>query len=385
MADRVILHVDMDAFFASIAQLDDPSLRGKAVLVGGDGPRGVVTAASYPARKYGCRSAMPMATAKRLCPHAIVTQVPRERIRELSGQMRGILAEVSPVVEPVSVDEAYIDATGCDRLFYESRAMANYLKERIREQLGLTASIGVSFNKALAKIASDLGKPDGLAVIEENRVAEILSPMPVGKLHGVGPTTEKKLHSMGLRTIGDLRQQDSAYLERRLGKLGSMLHRLAWGMDDRPVTTEHQARSMGQEQTFSEDVAELDALYAALDRQIQHVARRLRQHRLQARGVTLKLRFGDFRTITRSTTLTRPSDLAGDLWPAAKELLQRWSEDAFEPVRLLGVSAGPLQEVSRQLELFPQSSEQDGRQLERLVDQIASRFGSDKVWRGLPW
>jgi DNA polymerase-4 len=243
--DRAILHVDMDAFFASVEQLDDPSLRGKPVLVGYDGPRGVVAAASYESRVFGCRSAQPMSVAKRLCPHAIVVPVHFERYRAVSNDVFEIFGSFTSQIEPLSIDEAFLDVTGSQRLLGSAETMARSLKQRIRNETGLTASVGVSHNKFLAKIASDLNKPDGLAVIGPADVDRILPPMPVGRIWGIGPKTAARLEGLGIKTIADLRRTPLEVLRLRIGDEADRYHHLALGQDDRPVVPDRDAKRIG--------------------------------------------------------------------------------------------------------------------------------------------
>ena len=379
---RVILHVDMDAFFASIAQLDHPELRGKPVLTGGDGPRGVVTTASYEARPYGCKSAMPMAVAKRLCPQAVVVKVPGQRIREVSGRMFDVLDEFTPVVQPVSVDEAFLDVTGSTRLLGDAVTIAKRLKARIKEETKLTASVGVSFNKFLAKLASDMDKPDGLTVITPERVDEVLLPLPVERLWGVGPATAGRFQQLGLHTLGDVRKLTLEQLRSRFGVSGDHYWRLVRGLDERAVVPDRQAKSIGHEQTFGEDLEDPQAVREVLLGQVEAVGRRLRKHRLLARGVGLKIRFGDFETISRSATLERATDLTDDLWVAAAAVFDKWTREAFRPVRLIGVHADRLTDAPEQLDLFEQGDRDRKKRLDATLDRIAEKFGKGAVHRG---
>lgn len=382
--ERVILHVDMDAFFASIAQLDNPELRGKPVLTGGDGPRGVVTTASYEARPYGCRSAMPMAVAKRLCPHAIVVKVPGARIRELSGKMFDVLDQFSPLVQPVSVDEAFLDVSGSSRLMGDAVSIARRLKARIHEATQLTASVGVSFNKFLAKLASDMEKPDGLTVITPENLDAVLLPLPVSRLWGVGPATAKKLESQAIRTFADLRKLPVQSLINRFGDAGEHYWRLCRGIDDRPVVPDRQAKSIGHEQTFPSDIDDPEVVRGVLLEQCEQVGRRLRRAKLLARGIGLKIRFGDFQTISRSASLDRPTDVTAELRDAAAAVWQRWANASFQPIRLIGVHAERLCEAPAQLELFRDDRREKQRQIDAVTDQIAQRFGKGAVRRGVP-
>jgi DNA polymerase-4 len=381
---RAILHVDMDQFFAAIAVLDDPSLKGKPVLVGGGGPRGVLSTASYEARKFGCRSAMPTAVAKRLCPEAILVKVPGERIREMSGRLFDILDRVSPLVQPLSCDEAFVDATGSQRLLGPPEKIARLIKQQVKDELDLTASVGVAPNKFLAKLASDLEKPDGLTVVgpELERIQALLDPLPIGKMWGVGPATEAKLAKRGVRTFADLRRLTEDQLQRDTGEDASRLYRLSRGIDDRPVVPSREAKSVGHEQTFREDLKDPDLVRAIMLTQAEDVARRLRHKNLQARGVTIKIRFGKFETITRSTTLDRPTDLTDELYRPALALFDKWAKATFQPVRLIGVTAGPLTHEPPQQDLFADPGREKKKQVERTLDEIKSKFGKRAVHRG---
>lgn len=368
----------MDAFFASVEQLDHAELRGKPVLVGYDGPRGVVAAASYEARKFGCHSAQPMISAKRLCPHAVIVPVRGERYREVSGRMFAILDQFSPVVEPLSVDEAFLDLTGTERLLGEAPDVARRLKETIRQQLNLTASIGIAPNKFLAKLASDLQKPDGLVVIPADEVEQMLAPLAVTRLWGIGKMTAARLANIGIRTIGDLRRAPSDRLSRYLGSEAQWYLNLSHGLDDRKVTPDREAKSISHEQTFGTDLIEPAEVRRVLLDQVEQVAQRLRRHGLTARGVSLKIRYGDFKTITRSGTLEAPTDSTSQIWNTARALFEAWR---FEPVRLIGVAADRLMEGRGQLDLFSDSQNEKQRKLDAVADQINQRFGKRAIHR----
>lgn len=380
---RVILHVDMDSFFAAVEQLDRPELRGRPVLVGGDGPRAVVATASYEARRFGCHSAQPMSTARRLCPTAVVVPVRGQRYREVSRQVFALLGELSPLVEPVSIDEAFVDLTGTARLLGEPRDVARKLKDDIRAATGLTASVGVGPNKYLAKLASELEKPDGLTVIGSAEIDTLLPALPISRLWGVGPATAGRLEAMGLRTFGDLRAMGRQRLRDRLGEVGEHFWLLAMGRDDRPVVPDQDAKSISQEQTFDADVGDLEALRGVLLGQTEQVAWRLRRTGRLAAGVTLKIRYGDFRTLSRSVTLGPPTDRTDALWSAAREIFDRWGQREHAPLRLLGMGVGPLTEPAAQLDLFPDARAQRGRQLDAVTDRIKQRFGKGAIHRGV--
>jgi DNA polymerase-4 len=379
---RCILHVDMDAFYASVEQLDNPTLRGRPVLVGYDGPRGVVAAASYEARKFGCHSAQPMVQAKRLCPHAAICPVRFDRYHEFSDQLRGIMLDYSPLVEPISLDEAWVDVTGSLRLHGTAEHIARELKLRVREQLRLTCSVGVAPNKFLAKLASDLNKPDGLTIITPETIDTILPPLPVTRLWGVGPKTAEQLQRRGIRTIADIRRVGLPWLQQHFGESGEHYHRLAYGIDDRNVSPDGDAKSIGQEETFGVDLVHLDEIRSVLLAQVEHVAARVRRHHRRAGAVSLKIRFGDYKTITRSATLREPTDETNELWHAAKDLLEKWASESFAPVRLIGVQASALTGEDPQLALFTDASSQKRQNVDRVVDTINERFGNPTVFRG---
>lgn len=382
MTGRSIFHVDMDAFFASIEQTDDPGLRGKPVLVGYDGPRGVVAAASYEARQFDCYSALPMAIAKRRCPHAVIVPVRFARYREISQQMFAIFDEFSPLVEPLSVDEAFLDLTGTEKLLGEAEDVARQLKERIRTKLGLTASIGVAPNKFLAKLASDLKKPDGLVVVGPNEIDSLLIPLPVSKVWGIGPVMAEKLRQMGIHKIGDLQKHSAESLERMFGQDAGRFLRLAHGIDDRPVVSDREAKSIGQEQTFGVDVADPADVRRVLFEQVEQVGRRLRKHGLFARTVSLKIRFGDFETVSRSMTLKDSTDSTSDIWNAAIALFEKWCEKSFRAVRLIGASTSQLSRGPSQMSLFADPQKERKKKLDGVADQITAKFGSAAIRRG---
>jgi DNA polymerase IV len=381
-ATRSILHLDMDAFFASIEQMDRPELRGKPILVGYDGPRGVVATASYEARPFGCRSAQPMAVAKRLCPQAIVVPVRHERYREISNAMFAILDEFSPVIEPLSIDEAFLDLTGTEKLLGSPEGAAREMKARIREEIGVTASVGVAPNKFLAKLASDLHKPDGLTVIRAENVDVVLPPLPVTKLWGVGPAMAGRLKMLSIVTIGDLRKFPLDVLRGQIGDEAEHYHRLAHGVDERPVERDQEAKSIGQEQTFDVDVGSPETVRIVLLEQVEQVARRLRKHGLLARSVTLKIRFGDFQTITRSTTLAEATNTTVELEKAATTIFDKWAGKTFQPVRLIGVTAAQFSTGEAQMGLFADPDREKQQRIDAVADAISRRFGKAAIKRG---
>lgn len=377
---RQIIHVDMDAFYAAVEQRDDPTLRGQPVVVGArPGHRGVVSAASYEARAYGVRSAMSSAQAHRLCPQAVFLPVNMPRYLEVSRQIVGILGCFSPLLEQVSVDEAFLDVTGSRRLFGDAPAIGQQIKRRIRGELDLTASVGIAANKFVAKVASELGKPDGLVVVESGQEEEFLRPLPISRLWGVGKATEKRLLSLGIRTIGQLVQYPPALLERPFGAPGRQLHELARGRDDRPVVTRREAKSVSSETTFQVDVREREVLVKTLRTLAEEVAFRLRGSGLRGRTVQLKVRFADFATLTRRQTLAQPSDATDTIYGAALELLTRL-DLGTRRVRLLGIGVSGF-EAPVQAALFGEE-ETSHSPLDEALDDLRRRFGRDKIRRG---
>lgn len=340
---RKIIHVDMDAFYASVEQLDQPELRGRPVVVGGDPKgRGVVAAASYEARRFGIRSAMPCAEAARRCARAAFVRPRMERYREVSHQIRAIFESVTDQVEPLSLDEAYLDVTKNSLEEPLAGKVAITIKRRILEEVGLTASAGVGPNKLVAKIASDLEKPDGLVIIPPDRVPEFISRLPVERLWGVGPATAKRLHEMGLRLAGDITERSVEDMVGRFGNQGRTLHALAHGVDERAVHTERKPKSRGSETTFEGDVTSEERLKLELGRLAEDVARRLDHLGRGGRTVTLKVRYSDFTTITRSRTLSEPTQEAPVIAQAARELLTTATDAGERPIRLMGVNVSSL-------------------------------------------
>jgi len=376
----------MDAFYASVEQYDHPELRGRAVIVGGDPHgRGVVSAASYEARVFGVHSAMPMAQALRRCPHAAVLPVRMERYAEVSHVIGAIFERYTPLVEPISLDEAFLDVTGSTNLFGSAEQIGRTIKDEIREQTHLTASVGIAPNKFLAKLASDLDKPDGFVTIDEPNKQRILDPLPVGRIWGVGKVTEKALRTHGIDTIAQLRRSTPAELEAIVGHGAAELLRLARGEDDRAVEPDRQRKSLSSEQTFATDVSDAAVLLSVLLEQVEEVAHRLRRKHLKARTVTLKLRYGDFRTVTRSDTLGEATNVTQSLWEAAERIFRRWRARSAGPLRLLGMGASGLEdERAGQQLLFADPREEKLKKLDETVDRIRDRYGKNAVRRGRP-
>ena len=353
--ERSIIHLDMDAYYASIEQRDHPELRGKPVVVGGHSPRAVVAAASYEARSFGIHSAMPMMRARRLCPNLVIVEVHMEHYREVSRQIRGILERHTELIEPLALDEFFLDVSAETGSVIEAGHLARTMKAEIRAETGLAASAGVGPNKFVAKVASDLRKPDGLVIVQPAEVVGFLAPLPVSRVWGVGAVTERKLEGLSIRTIADLARADPQKLTQIFGKLGPRMHQLANGLDDRPVQVSRQPKSVSHETTFEKDTRDLDLLKDRLDKLARRVAERLKRRGLQGRTVVLKLTYQDFQHATRHTTLDHATDDDRAIAVEAVRLLER-TEAGVRPVRLVGVGIAGLttrsSPVPPQLRLF---------------------------------
>lgn len=381
---RQIIHVDMDAFYASVEELDNPALVGKAVIVGGDPKRrGVVSAASYQARKFGVHSAMPMSQAVRLCPDAIVLPVRMKRYVEFSKQIHAIFRKFTPQVEPISIDEAFLDVTGSLRLFGCAEKIGRQIKQQIKEQLGLVASVGIAANKFLAKLASDLDKPDGFVVIAEQDKQQVLDPLPVSRIWGIGKVTEKAVKSKGIDTIKQLREARPEILRSIFGDQTAHVLRLAHGVDDREVESGREAKSVSSERTFATDITDKDVLLDVLLGQAEDIAQRLRLNDLEAKTITLKLRYDDFRTITRSSTFDHPTNVTETLRRRAREVFLKWHKKSSGALRLLGFGASGLQKAGAgQRQLFPEPEDEKQKRLDKAFDEIRGKFGRDILGRG---
>ena len=384
MWPRVIAHGDMDAFFASVEQLDHPELRGKPLLVGGAGRRGVVSTASYEARPFGCHSAMPMAEARRLCPQAVVLPPNFTRYSEVSEKVMEVFARFSPLVEPLSLDEAFLDLTGCEGLFGPPEEMGRRLKREVREATGgLTLSVGIAATKFVAKVASDFAKPDGLTLVPPGTESDFLWPLEVSRLWGVGPKTAVLLKGLGLERIGDVARADPSWLSRRLGSLGEHIYRLSRGEDDRAVVPDRDPKSIGAEVTFEEDVVGAGALRPHLLRSAQRIARQLRREGLTAGGVRVKLKTASFRLLTRQVLVRPPTDSEKEILRTAEVLLGEF--DLSVPMRLAGLAAFALQARGAPLQgdLFEPDGRRKGRDLDRALDALRERFGEGALrWGG---
>lgn len=384
---RKIVHVDMDAFYAAIEQLDNPELRGRPVIVGGEAEgRGVVSTASYEARKFGVHSAMPAAQARRLCPQGIFLRPRFARYEEVSQQIREILYRYTPLVEPLSLDEAFLDLTGTEKLLGPAEEVAREIKQKIFQETGLACSVGVAPNKFLAKLASDLAKPDGFLVVREGEEFRFLRDLPIERLWGVGEATARRLRGLGISTIGELQALPLEELLARFGRLGGSFYELARGIDRSPVVPDRSARSLSQERTFPEDISDRVELKRVLFKLSEEVGQRLRGERLKGRTVQLKVRFADFSTITRATTLDRPTAMSERIFEEAERLFTERVE-LKQGVRLLGVQvSGLIGEAEEQLPLFQDEREARSAELERLIDELRARFGEEvlKWGRDLP-
>src|SRR5579872_1381245 len=381
---RTVFHVDMDAFFVSVEELFDPSLKGKPVVVGGrPDERGVVSAASYAARKFGVHSAMPLRTAYKLCPQAIFVDGHPDRYRECSHQVYEVLRSFSPLVEMASIDEAYLDMTGTERLLGPPLEAAHKLHARMKETTRLNCSIGIAASRLVAKISSDQAKPNGVLWVIAGREPAFLAPLDVRKVPGVGKVTEKNLHALGIRKVGDLARLDDGFLEQRFGKWGMALAGKSRGMDaggwfDTEIGAEEGPKSISHEHTFSEDTSDTSKIEATLARLSEMVGRRLREHGLSARTVQLKLRYSDFSTITRAHSLPRGTQLDTELFDEIRDLFRRnWQ--AGMTVRLLGVHVSGWADGQEQMELLAEDRHEKWKQTLAAADRLRDRFGEKAV------
>lgn len=377
-----IMHLDMDAFFASIEQMDAPELKGRPVIVGGT-ERGVVCAASYEVRPFGVRSAMPMFQARRLCPHAVVVPVRRKRYQEISAGIMRLLECFSPRVEKASIDEAYLDATGLERLFGSVEEIARNIKRAVRDESGLSCSIGVAPVKFLAKIASDLKKPDGLSILYPADIPGFLESLPIESIPGVGRHTLLKIKALGIRTAGQASRYPAEYWGQRFGKMGIVLHERVNGIDPRQVNPFTPAKSESAENTFAADVGDFDELCVWLLRQAERVGASLRKHGLAGRTITLKVKYRDFTQVTRSRTLKRPTNGTRMIYESAVGLLREL--DIKNKLRLIGIGVSQFGEKTQQLSLFQDELEKENERealLDKTMDSLRERFGDKAPMRG---
>jgi DNA polymerase-4 len=381
---RIYFHLDMDAFFVSVEELYDPSLKGKPVVVGGrPNQRGVVSAASYVARQFGVHSALPLRTAYKLCPQAIFVEGHPDRYREYSQKVYAVLESFSPLVSMASIDEAYLDLTGTERLYGPPLRAAHLLHERVKAATNLNCSIGIASSRLVAKITSDQAKPNGIMWILPGQEAAFLAPLDVRKVPGIGKVTERDLHALGIRKVGDLARFEDAFLEQRFGKLGLALAGKSRGLDaggwfDTEIGADEGPKSISHEHTFDEDTAELDRIEATLARLSEMVGRRLREHRLQARTLQLKLRYSDFSTVTRAHSLTGATDLDTEIFDTIRRLFHRnWKVGG--KVRLLGVHAAGWSEGEAQMDLLGEDTHEKWKQTLAAADRMRDKFGESAI------
>lgn len=374
--------MDMDAFYASVEQLDSPEWRGLPVLVGGTGPRGVVAAASYEARRFGVRSAMPMSEALRRCPRAICARPRMERYREVSREVFAIFRGVTPLVQGLSLDEAFLDVSDQVRTRRQARDLGKSIKQQIRKATGLTASVGIGPNKLVAKIASDLEKPDGLVLVGKMEVQEVLDPLPVRVINGIGPRTGEVLEKRGIHLIRDLRNCPVELLTPVFGRFTRRMLEKARGIDDRPVETGGKSKSISAEETFDQDLLELPEMLEQLGLISIRTARRLAAKELQATTVSVKIRDREFRTVTRQHSFSPATQSVDILEQTARHLLEQWrAEHPYSPVRLLGVGVSGL-EPARQMDLFASEVETSSSQVQELIKEVRQRYGSKALRKG---
>ncbi len=383
MKDRTIIHIDMDAFYASVEQKDNPAIRGKPVIVGalpksGTG-RGVVSAASYEAREYGIHSAQPISKAYRLCPQGVFLPVRGERYAEISSRIMSIFREYTPLVQPLSLDEAFLDMTGTERLRGNTRDCGLEMKQRILEELFLTASVGIGPNKLIAKIASDLEKPDGFVVVHRDEVQSFLEPLPVSRLWGIGKQTESALHKLGIRTIGQLSRFSERSLNANFGKMGESLIQYSRGIDSTPVLSNRERKSISHEVTYSQDKDDMELFHRTLLRLAEKVGYRLRKKSMQARTVTLKILLADYYTTVRHATLPETTSLDNVIYETVLDLFKKVDRKE-QSIRLLGVGVTHIEKEEKkgQTDLFGRNDEKTTRAT-RAVDQLRQRYGENVI------
>ena len=380
---RSIIHIDMDAFFASVEQMDNPQLKGKPIVVGGQPQeRGVVAAASYQARKFGIHSAMPTYKAIKLCPQLVICPVRMSRYSELSRQINKIFYDFCPQIEPISLDEAFLDVTGSLKLFKSAENIGQQIKQRIKTEIGLTASVGIAPNKFLAKLASDIEKPDGFVIITEQNKQQTLDPLPVNRIWGIGKKTAQTLNNRGIKTIKQLRTLATKYLKPIFGNCTDDIIALANGIDDRAVIPARQAKSVSAEQTFATDILEKDTLLKVLHSQVEEVSCRLREMSFEGKTITLKFRYRDFKTITRSASFDSYTNTTQTLWTHATKVFNDWHCSQGSLIRLLGFGVSNLrQKGTGQQMLFESPKDIKQEKIDTVFDKIRDKYGRDKITR----
>jgi DNA polymerase-4 len=381
---RQIIHVDMDAFYASVEIRERPELADRPVIVGGHAQsRGVVSAANYIARRFGVHSAMPTSTALRLCPQAVVIFPRHSLYSEVSRQIHDIFQRYTDQIEPLALDEAFLDVTGSVKLFGSAPEIGRAIKQAVWDELQLVASVGVAPNKYLAKLASDIEKPNGFVVVNEEEVSEFLAPLPVSRIWGVGKVAAKTFEKLGIRTIGQLRHYSPQLIRQHFGSSGEQFLLLSRGIDDRPVVSEHEAKSISNETTFAVDITDQEVLRQWLHALTEQVGYRLRAHELKGRTVQIKVRFADFTTLTRAQSLADVTDITADIWQAVQYLFSRKLPNPLPPVRLVGVGVSNFgEEGAVQDDLFASEERDRQRSLDSLMDRMQSRFGRAAIRRG---
>jgi DNA polymerase-4 len=379
---RCIFHIDLDAFFVSVEQVLNPKLKGKPVIVGGDPERrGVVASASYEARPFGIHAGMPSSKARRLCPQAIFIRSHFSLYKDVSAKFMKILSDFSPRREPLGLDEAYLDVTGCEEPYGSPRKLALTIKERIHKELEITASVGIATCKVVAKIASDLCKPDGLLEIAPGEEQAFLNPLPVAKLPGVGKKTEQALKEMGITTIGELASLPLDTIKGQFGATGAVIHSYARGVDDREVEAPSEAKSISQELTFARDTQDRNFLEATLHNLCQEVCQELRSQNKRAKCVAIKLRYADFKTITRQVILREASNVTKVIFATAQQLLTKALAEREKPIRLIGVRISSLVGEGKQLHMFDSGTKKP-EHLDKAIDKIRSKYGSTAIKTG---
>jgi len=379
----MILHIDMDAFYASVEELDNPQLKGKCVIVAGQSERSVVSAANYEARKFGVHSAMPVFQARQKCPEAVFLPPRMGRYKELSAKIMSVLCEFSPLVEPSSIDEAYVDITGCERLFGGVRGIALSIKKRIKETLNLTCSLGAAPNKFLAKIASDMDKPDGLTIIMPEDVQQFIATLPIHKVPGVGKNTHGKLKLLGIKTLGDVKKYPGEILIKKFGKFGHRLMELAYGIDRSVVTPTAETKSVSTEETLLEDTGDKQVLKKYILKQSEKVGREIRKLGIKAKTISIKIKHSDFKQITRSVTIKNPTQSSEVIIREAFQLLENYGMP--KKVRLIGVGASNLVLKAEpiQIDIFEHDDTKSSNweKLDEAIDTITDKFGTDIIKR----